>query len=149
VTALPVLPNHCADRTASGLVAPALRLSPAVDHARRLGRSIIANFVKALLTTLDCVAMFSATLLLTGCEHSAAPDHPNPPVGKSCSIQFRRDALGAGASGPSSPLAGNINGADVAISGTLKSTSGEWVVLLDSKGRETWVPKAVILLIQF
>ncbi len=57
-------------------------------------------------------------------------------------------ALGAGAGGPSSPTAGNINGADVAISGTLKSTNGEWVVL-DVNGRETWVPKAVILLIQF
>ena len=28
-------PNHCVDPTASGLVAPALRLSPAVDHAGR------------------------------------------------------------------------------------------------------------------
>jgi hypothetical protein len=93
--------------------------------------------------------MFSATLLLIGCDHSTTADHPSPPVGKSCSIQFRRDALGAGASGPSSALAGNINGADVAISGTLKSTSGEWVVVLDVKGSEIWVPKAVILLIQF
>jgi hypothetical protein len=28
-------PNHCVDPTASGLVAPGERLSPAVDHARR------------------------------------------------------------------------------------------------------------------
>jgi len=104
--------------------------------------------MKALHTTLACVGMLSATLLLTGCDHPTAADHPSPPVGKSCSIQFRRDALGSGASGPSSPLAGNINGADVAISGTLKSSNGEWVVL-DVQGRETWVPKAVILLIQF
>ena len=104
--------------------------------------------MKALLTTLTCAALFSITLLLTGCDHSTAADHPSPPIGKSCSIQFRRDALGAGASGPSSPLAGSINGADVAISGTLKSSNGEWVVL-DVNGRETWVPKAVILLIQF
>lgn len=92
--------------------------------------------------------MFSATLLLTGCDRSTAAVHPSPPVGKSCSIQFRRDVLGSGASGPSSPLAGNINGADVAISGTLKSSNGEWVVL-DVQGIETWVPKGVILLIQF
>jgi hypothetical protein len=30
-------PNHCVDPTASGPVAPRLRLSPAVDHARRSG----------------------------------------------------------------------------------------------------------------
>jgi hypothetical protein len=29
------MPNHRVDPTASGLVAPRLRLSPAVDHARR------------------------------------------------------------------------------------------------------------------
>jgi len=104
--------------------------------------------MKPLHTTLACVAMFAATLLVTGCDDSTAADHPSPPVGKSCSIQFRRDALGSGASGPSSPLAGDINGANVAISGTLKSSNGEWVVL-DVQGRETWVPKAVILLIQF
>ena len=104
--------------------------------------------MKTLLTTLACVVAFAATLLLTGCDSATTAGSPSPPVGKSCSIQFRRDALGAGASGPSSPMAGNINGADVAISGTLKSTSGEWVVL-DVNGRETWVPKAVILLIQF
>jgi len=92
--------------------------------------------------------MFSVT------PHSPAATIRRPPAtqvhppGKSCSIQFRRDALGSGASGPSSPLAGNIDGAEVAISGTLKSSNDEWVIL-DVQGRETWVPKAVILLIQF
>lgn len=105
--------------------------------------------MKALLITLACVNALAATLFLTGCDKATATaGSPNPPLGKTCTIQFRRDALGAGASGPSSPMAGNINGAQVAISGTLKSTSGEWVIL-DVNGRETWIPKAVILLIQF
>jgi uncharacterized lipoprotein YehR (DUF1307 family) len=104
--------------------------------------------MKALLITFSSVVTFAATLLLTGCDNAVAVGSSGPPIGKGCSIQFRRDALGAGASGPSSPMAGNINGAEVAISGTLKSTSGDWVVL-EVEGRETWVPKAVILLIQF
>ena len=104
--------------------------------------------MKTLLTTLACVVAFAATLLLTGCDSATVAGSSSPPVGKNCSIQFRRDALGAGASGPSSPMAGNINGADVAISGTLKSTSSDWVVL-ETKGGEIWVPKAAILLIQF
>ena len=32
-------PNHCVDPTASGLVAPGLRWSPAVDHAGRSGET--------------------------------------------------------------------------------------------------------------
>jgi hypothetical protein len=35
------MPNHCLDPTASGLVAGRLRLSPAVDHARRSGRHCV------------------------------------------------------------------------------------------------------------
>ena len=104
--------------------------------------------MRAPPTCFACAIAFASTLMLTGCEDATVAGSKSPPVGRSCSIQFRRDALGAGASGPSSPMAGNINGADVAISGTLKSTNGEWVVL-DVNGRETWVPKAVVLLIQF
>jgi hypothetical protein len=92
--------------------------------------------------------VFTATLLFTGCDGATPAGSSSPPVGRSCSISFRRDALGSGASGPFSPLTGNINGADVAISGTLKSASGEWVVL-ETKGGEIWVLKAAILLIQF
>jgi hypothetical protein len=36
-------PNHCVDPTASGPVAPRLRLSPAVDHARRSGLAPISS----------------------------------------------------------------------------------------------------------
>ena len=81
--------------------------------------------------------------LLAGCDAG-----PTPPVGKHCAIQFRRDALGAGASIPVSPMTDNINGADTMISGTVKNTAGDWVVL-DHGGSEVWVPKAVILLIKY
>ena len=38
-----MMPNRCVDPTASGLVAPGLRLSPAVDHARRSGSVPISS----------------------------------------------------------------------------------------------------------
>ena len=104
--------------------------------------------MKTLLTTLACMAAFAATMLLTGCDQATAAGSSSPPVGKRCTIQFRRDALGAAASLPVSPMTGNVNGADTAISGTLKSSVGEWVVL-DYAGKETWIPKTVVLLIQF
>ena len=44
-------------------------------------------------------------------------------------------------------MTGSINGAETSISGTLKHTSDEWVVL-DRGGKDVWVSKSVILLIQ-
>ena len=82
-------------------------------------------------------------VFLAGCDA-----RPTPPVGKQCTIQFRRDALGTGASIPVPPMTDNMNGADISISGTLKSTAGDWVVL-EVGIREVWVPKTVILLIKY
>ena len=68
-------------------------------------------------------------------------------MGKPCTIQFRRDALGAGASLPISPMTGGINGADTSIAGTLKRATAEWVVV-EKSGDDISIPKSVILLIQ-
>jgi hypothetical protein len=103
--------------------------------------------LRTQITILVSGAAFAAALLVTGCDQATAAGFSSPPVGKPCTIQFRRDALGA-AGLPVSPMTGNINGAETAITGTLKSTSGEWVVL-DRGGKEVWVSKTVILLIQF
>jgi len=112
------------------------------------GNKSFSTLMKTLLTILACVTAFAATMLLTGCDSATAAGSSSPPTGKTCTIQFRRDALGAAASLPVSPLASNINGAETAISGTLKSTTSEWV-LLERGGKDVWVPKSVILLIQF
>jgi hypothetical protein len=56
--------------------------------------------------------------------------------------------LGAAATLPVPPLSNNVNGADTSISGTLKSASSQWFVL-DVKGKDVWVPKPVVLLIQY
>jgi hypothetical protein len=99
--------------------------------------------MKNHLATIVCFATVSITMLLAGCDSG-----PTPPVGKSCTIQFRRDALGAAASVPVSPMTDNINGADTCISGTLKRTEGNWLVL-DRGGAEVWVSKTAVLLIKY
>jgi hypothetical protein len=99
--------------------------------------------MKRHITTLVCLATVSITMLLTGCDSK-----PTPPAGKSCTIQFRRDALGTASSNPVPPMTDNMNGANTSISGTLKSTAGDWVVL-DQGGREVWVPKTAVLLIKY
>jgi hypothetical protein len=104
--------------------------------------------MKALLTTLACIATMIAALSLTGCDHATAADRPASSSGKSCTVQFRRDALGAASSLPISPMTGGINGADTAISCTYKSTREDWVIV-ERAGKELWIPKSVILLIEF
>ena len=103
--------------------------------------------MKALLTTLACIAATAATLSLTGCDRATAADTSIPP-GRQCTVQFRRDALGAAANLPVSPMTQGINGADTAISCRYKSTREDWVIV-DRAGREIWIPKSVILLIEF
>jgi hypothetical protein len=99
--------------------------------------------MKRHVTTLVCFATISITMLLAGCDRGLIP-----PAGKSCTIQFRRDALGTAATMPVPPMTDNINGAETSISGTLKSSAGAWVVL-DHGGVEVWIPKTAILLIKY
>ena len=104
--------------------------------------------MKTLLITLACITSLVAILLLTGANGAIAADQSTTPAGKSCTIQFRRDALGAAASLPISPTSSSINGAGTSIHGTFKSIRDEWVII-DRSGREVWIPKSVILLIEF
>jgi hypothetical protein len=104
--------------------------------------------MKSTILTLAVVAAIAATLSLVGCGQAAVAGSPTPPLGKPCTVQFRRDALGAAATLPVPPTTGSFNGAETSISGLLKSSSGERIVL-DQHGKKTWVPKSVILLIQF
>ena len=89
-------------------------------------------------------ALFGSAVF-SGCDHQ---DTPTLQAGKRCTIQFRRDALGAGSTLPISPMTGSINGAETSISGTLKRSSSDWVVIEGNGGREILIPKSVILLIE-
>lgn len=84
------------------------------------------------------------SVVFSGCEKQ---DVPALQAGKACKIQFRRDALGAGANLPISPTTDNMNGADTSVAGTLKRTTAEWIVIEGKRG-EIWIPKSVILLIE-
>lgn len=91
-------------------------------------------------------------VLLVTCHKSPPPKVDmtalTPPIGKNCTVQFRRDALGAAASSAIPPLTGMHNGAETAVSGKLKYVTSEYVVL-DRNGAELWIPKSVVLALQF
>jgi hypothetical protein len=89
---------------------------------------------------------------IAGCDSrsAAAPADSSlggPPTGGTCTVQFRRDALGSGGS-PVSPTTDSINGAEVSIQGTLVRVDSEWVVV-DREHRELWVPRQSVLLLDF
>ena len=105
--------------------------------------------MKTLLIVSSCVAAVAATILITGSHRAiAASGLSGIPVGKSCTVQFRRDALGAANSVPIGPMTGSINGAETSVSGTLKTIMDEWIIL-DRGGKNIWVPKTVVLSLQF
>ncbi len=111
----------------------------------------IDDLMKALLPILSCLASAAAMMVVAGCARATPTGSLgslSPPIGKTCTIQFRRDALGAGSELPISPMTSNVNGAETAITGTLQSANDQWIVLTAS-GKEIWVPRAVILLVQF
>lgn len=96
---------------------------------------------KLIFSTLTAV-------LLVGCgSDNVAGGKAELPIGQQCEIQFRRDALGQSADLPTSPTVGGINGATVNISGTLVSSTAEWVVIKKDND-SIWIPRAVVLLIR-
>ena len=81
----------------------------------------------------------------------ATPDQPlSLPLGKQCTVHFRRDALGGAADLPVPPMTSSINGALVSISGTLRQVDERWIVL-EPAGRQerVWVARSSVLLIKF
>ena len=67
--------------------------------------------------------------------------------GDSCTVYFRRDALGVAADVPSGPTTGNQNGADVALSGEIVRQNDHWLVLKQDK-REFSIPVDSILMLE-
>ena len=105
------------------------------------GMKILASICFAAIL----MAVLSMSDLLKSSQ--AAEQTRRYAVGKNCTVQFRRDALGAAASLPISPNTGSINGAETAVSGTIKQVDGEWFVI-ERNSRELWIPKTVILMVE-
>jgi len=68
-------------------------------------------------------------------------------VGKRCTVQVRRDALGSAHTLPVAPLTDEINGAAVSISGTLERVDAHSIVL-NHASKSHFIPEASILLIR-
>ena len=104
------------------------------------------------------VAIF-VVLLIAGvaCWYIHHPNRPqvypsiDPKPGTICTVQFRRDMLGA-TSYLTSPTTDNINNTNVSLRGTLVAANRE-AILLDHLNDESqlqrfWIPKSSILCIQ-
>jgi hypothetical protein len=78
-------------------------------------------------------------------------------IGKSVEVQFRRDALGAGALLPISPTTNSAGGAQVSVTGTLLEALPDSIVVemqkiidgaLFGDPRPHWIPREVILMVR-
>lgn len=91
--------------------------------------------------------------LFPACQRTTA--HIAPPylrehIGGICTVQFRRDGLGSGATLPISLTTGSINGAEVAIGGKLIEVEGDGIViegLAPHQASTYWIPFHAILLV--
>jgi len=93
-------------------------------------------------------ALILNILVAAGCESKTPRTaHNAPKQGSYCTVQFRRDALGAAADLPIPPTTGSISGASVCVTGKFSRMDEDWVILTEGKD-ETWIPRSVILLIK-
>ena len=100
--------------------------------------------------TIGLVVSVAVMAVLSGCDSAPDTDMSQGElrqwVGKNVQVQFRRDALGAAASLPVSPLTGGINGASTTIGGQLMKVEGSGIVI-GPEDRPMWIPREVILLV--
>jgi hypothetical protein len=99
------------------------------------------------------LVMVFVVLGTTGCDNKtsgsqSSPERICPKLGASCTVQFRRDALGASANLPVPPTTSSINGANVSVGGKFSKMNEDWVVLKGGNKGEIWIPRSVILLIE-
>ncbi len=104
--------------------------------------------MKALFAAFVCLTLAATALSLSGCSKATGADSSITSGGRPCTVQFRPDALGAAAGSPASPRTALMNGVDTTIHCTFKSTRENWVVV-GRDHKEVWIPKNVILFIQF
>jgi hypothetical protein len=98
--------------------------------------------------TRFCMFMLVLAMAVTGCDDSPqTSSYGNLPVGATCTVQLRRDALGGAASVPVPVLTDNINGAEVSVSGTLVKVDADWVVITVDKNM-LWIARPNVLLIK-
>ena len=68
-------------------------------------------------------------------------------VGKTCTVQFKRNTLGGATNLPVGPRANTINGVEVSIVGKLQAVRNDGIMVLIND-KVTWIPMDSILLVQ-
>jgi hypothetical protein len=102
----------------------------AAAFVRMILASHIANIMRTFIAIFATSAALIGALLLTACNNAdVVAGTPTALPGKICTVQFRRDALGAAASLPVPPMSEGTNGATTSITGKLKSATGDWIVV--------------------
>ena len=83
-------------------------------------------------------------------DRSSSASADLPAIGAFCTVQLRRDLLGAASDLPISPLVNGINGSEVSVSGRLLKVDAEWIVLehrRQDRQSELWIPRGNVLLL--
>lgn len=101
------------------------------------------------------IASGLCVLLMAGCKvethegrsGSQGAAGIKPEVGSACTVQLRRDALGA-STGLIPPDTESVGGATVSVRGKFSRMDDNWVVLAASDKDEIWIPRGMILLIE-
>ena len=110
-----------------------------------------------LVTPRPLLLLATLVLSLASCSKPGAP--PNPSilsrhVGEECVIEYRRDALGAGAALPIGPEVDETNGSQVCTHGKLTDVEREGIVVERAISQTTttftfWIPFHAILNVRF
>jgi hypothetical protein len=91
--------------------------------------------------------ILAIALVVSACGTPTQSTSEDFPIGQDCTVQFRRDALGQGASLPTSPLTDSINGATVSIAGKCLKVTPEWIVV-EGQVEKYWIPRTAVLLVR-
>jgi hypothetical protein len=108
--------------------------------------------VKAMNRIVSISVVVLALLVpLGGCGRNPESTKEERPlaalIGKPCTVQLRRDALGVAAGSPVPPLTNVFNGGEVCVSGLLTHVSSTWIVV-KQEPREFHIPISAVLLVQ-
>ena len=94
--------------------------------------------MKHFITALVCVSTLVVALcLVLPARQAVAQESWGLPTGKTCTIQFRKDAFGSSPGATGSPYLSNDG--KFQLSGTLLATFDNWLVLKVNDSRTHWI----------
>jgi hypothetical protein len=97
------------------------------------------------------ITLVAAVVLVWGNAETARASGPaflTAHLGQNCTVQLRRNLLGAASDKPISPTVAASPGiAEYAVSGKLSTVHDEWVVI-EGQNRKFYIPQETILLIE-